>query len=99
MRQTRSVSWMVVSIAFLVSPTAALSQEPRGTSMPEEATHFDYSSSRSFPKVLSPYTTPFVPDPRLDNSRRLQNLIVDGKLMLSVDDAIALALENNLEIA
>ena len=99
MRQNTLVSWMLVSIAFLVSPTAVLSQELHETPVPEEATHFDYSSSRSFPKVLSPYTTPFVPAPRLDNSRRLQNLIVDGKLMLSVDDAIALALENNLEIA
>ena len=54
---------MLVSISFLVSPTAALSQEPRGISMPEEATHFDYSSSRGFPKVLSPYTTRFVPAP------------------------------------
>jgi hypothetical protein len=29
----------------------------------------------------------------------LQDLIVDGKLTLTLDDAIALALENNLEIA
>jgi len=35
----------------------------------------------------------------LDNSGRLQDLIVDGKLRLTLDDAIALALENNLEIA
>jgi outer membrane protein TolC len=34
----------------------------------------------------------------LDNSRRLENLVVDGKLMLRLDDAIALALENNLDI-
>jgi len=44
--------------------------------------------------------TPFLPGwPRLDNSQRLQDLIVDGKLTLTLDDAIALALENNLEIA
>jgi hypothetical protein len=35
----------------------------------------------------------------LDNSGRLQDLIVEGKLRLTLDDAIALALENNLEIA
>jgi outer membrane protein TolC len=90
---------MLVSVTFLVSfsPMATHSQER--TSGPEESTRFDYSNSHSFPNVLSPYMTRFVPDPRLDNSRRLQNLIVDGKLMLSVDDAIALALENNLDIA
>jgi len=46
-----------------------------------------------------PYTVPSLPGPRLENSPRLQNLIVDGKLALSLDDAVALALENNLEIA
>ena len=38
------------------------------------------------------------PHPRLDNSRGVQNLIVDGKLMLALEDAIALALESNLDI-
>jgi outer membrane protein TolC len=51
------------------------------------------------PKIFSPYTIPFVPAARLDNSRRLEHLIVDGKLVLALDDAIALALENNLQIA
>ena len=64
-----------------------------------EVTQIDYTNTHGFPHVLSPYTTPFVPDPRLDNSQRLKNLIVDGKLVLALDDAIALALENNLDIA
>jgi outer membrane protein TolC len=64
-----------------------------------EATRFDYSNSHSFPHIFSPYKVPLVPEPRLNNARRLQDLIVDGKLVLTVDDAIALALENNLEIA
>ncbi|HLK48292.1 MAG TPA: TolC family protein [Bryobacteraceae bacterium] len=37
--------------------------------------------------------------PKLSNSPRLQSLVRDGKLYLSVDDAIALVLENNLDIA
>src|SRR5690348_11196197 len=36
---------------------------------------------------------------RLNNSPRLQTLVRDGKLYLSVEDAIALVLENNLDIA
>ncbi len=35
----------------------------------------------------------------MSNSERIHTLIRDGKLYLSLDDAIALALENNLEIA
>lgn len=35
----------------------------------------------------------------LSNSPRLQNLIHDGKLYISLSDAIALAIENNLDLA
>jgi hypothetical protein len=92
---------LLATVPFLVLffPGAAPCQGARGTSVRGEATRSDYSDSHSFPNVFSPYTVPSVPEPRLDNSRRLQNLIVDGKLMLALDDAIALALENNLEIA
>jgi len=48
---------------------------------------------------FAPYYAPFVPAAQLDNSRRLEDLIVDGKLTLTLDDAIALTLENNLHIA
>jgi outer membrane protein TolC len=91
---------MLATIPFLilVLTQPAAGQDARRTSGPEEATRFDYSNSHAFPNVFSPYFSPFVPRPQLDNSRRLQNLIVDGKLMLRLDDAIALALENNLDV-
>jgi hypothetical protein len=83
----------------LFFPGPAACQEDRGTPVRGEATQFNYTKSHSFPDVFSPYIAPFVPEPRLDTSRRLQNLIVDGKLNLKLDDVIALALENNMEIA
>jgi outer membrane protein TolC len=54
------------------------------------------------PKSLSPfapYTASSVPELNLSNSPRLDQLIRDGKLYLSLRDAIALALENNLDLA
>ncbi len=48
---------------------------------------------------LSPYTADNVPDPVLINSPRLDRLVRDGKLHLSLQDAIDLALENNLDLA
>src|SRR5206468_3857772 len=39
------------------------------------------------------------PEPQLTNSARLTQLIRDGKLYLSLKDAIQLALENNLDLA
>jgi len=93
--------WLLATVPFLVGffPGPAACQEVRGTPLRGEATQFDYSKSYSFPNVFSPYIAPIVPEPRLDTSHRLQNLIVDGKLNLTLDDAIALALENNMEIA
>jgi outer membrane protein TolC len=47
---------------------------------------------------LGPYRTPTVP-PFFDGSAmRLDTLIRDGKLYLSLQDAIALAIENNLDV-
>jgi outer membrane protein TolC len=48
---------------------------------------------------LSPYAPSYAPPLDLANSPRLQNLIRDGKLYISLHDAIALAIENNLDIA
>src|SRR5437660_2385075 len=48
---------------------------------------------------LSAYTPSEAPEPQLINSPDLTRLIRDGKLYLSLKDAIRLALENNLDIA
>jgi len=60
----------------------------------------DYSYGRAaFPNIFAPYAPQNIPQPMLTNSTRLDQLIQDGKLMLSLDDAISLALENNLQIS
>jgi outer membrane protein TolC len=48
---------------------------------------------------LSGYLPSRVPEPQLANSSLLTQLIRDGKLYLSLKDAIRLALEDNLDIA
>jgi outer membrane protein TolC len=58
--------------------------------------------SLEMPKSRSPfsaYTADTTPEPSLTNSPGLTQLIRDGKLYLSLKDAIRLALENNLDIA
>ncbi len=62
------------------------------------------SASRSLemPKSLNPFAA-YMPDyvaaSPMANSPRLNQLIRDGKLYLSMQDAISLALENNLDLA
>lgn len=52
----------------------------------------------NFLGFLGPYKSPVVP-PLFDGSEaRLQSLIRDGKLYLTLQDAIALAMENNLDV-
>jgi outer membrane protein TolC len=52
-----------------------------------------------FPNPLKMYTATNVPLPRLGNTPRLDQLLRDGKIYLSLSDAVVLALENNFDIA
>ena len=52
----------------------------------------------SVPIVIRPYRPTYIPPVRLTNSGRMNELIRGGKLYLTVQDAIALAIENNLDL-
>jgi outer membrane protein TolC len=83
--------------------TAGLPSEPApiptklGVERP--GTH-DYSrGKKQFPNFFSVYTTTPVAAPNFLNSPQLGDLVKDGKIYLSLSDAILLALENNYDIA
>jgi outer membrane protein TolC len=48
---------------------------------------------------IAPYRPSTAPELNLSNSPRLQALIRDGKIYVSLHDAIAVAIENNLDLA
>jgi outer membrane protein len=52
-----------------------------------------------FPNPIAPYLSTHVDVPRITNSPRLQDLLKNGKIYLSLSDATMLALENNFDIA
>jgi outer membrane protein len=52
-----------------------------------------------FTNPLNWYRANSVPAPRLGNTPRLDSLVRDGKIYLSLSDAVLLALENNFDIA
>jgi outer membrane protein len=59
----------------------------------------DYTHGRrAFPDLIGPYMAPSVDQPKLTNSQQLEDMIHDGKIELSLQDCIALALQNNLDI-
>ena len=73
------------------STSAALPQAP---SSRQQFVVKDYSKpKRPFPNVIAPYTPQHVPPPDLSNTPRILQLMRDGKIYLSMDDAVALALK------
>ena len=52
----------------------------------------------SAPVLWRPYLAPEVPPVRVSNSARVRDLVRAGKLYLTAQDAIALALENNIDL-
>ena len=60
----------------------------------------DYSVAPSaFPNIINPYRMQVVEPGVLTNSPRLEQLIHEGKMPLALQDAIALAMENSMDIA
>jgi outer membrane protein len=86
---------------FSQETTQALPAAPQATpaATPQGFVVKDYSKPVShFPNPIAPYTPRHLSAPDLSNTPRIGDLMQDGKLMISIDDAVALALENNLDI-
>jgi outer membrane protein TolC len=69
-------------------------------SVPAYAQNFlNYAKPAShFPNPVAPYMAREVPEASGSNTR-IGDMVKDGKLMLSLSDAVTLALENNLDLA
>jgi len=79
------------------TPTIAQQNQQMQRSAPSVVPfHIEIPHSRDPIRSYMPST---VPELNLTNSPRLDQLIRDGKIYLSLKDAIALALENNLDLA
>lgn len=84
---------------------AAFAQQPPEPSLPKNApraANSGYSGIFKLPSSRNPlgaYLPSSTPEPQLTNSPDLNQLLRDGKLYLSLKDAIRLALENNLDLA
>jgi len=86
---------MLLEAALLAqTPQTAILQTPPAT--PQPALRLDIPHSDN---PFHAYRPTFLPQPNLANSPRIDALVKDGVLELSLKDAIALSLENNLDIA
>src|SRR5262249_8097492 len=63
-------------------------------------TQVDYSKPvKLFPNPFARYVPREVPPPIFTNAPRIRDLIQNGKVMLSMNDAVAIALVDNLDVA
>ncbi len=86
------------------NPAPAASSAPQGSSIAPVSSlglaKYNFTNGPSaFPNLLKPYQQIHVDEPVIINSPRLQQLIHDGKLELTLQDAVELALENSMDIA
>jgi outer membrane protein TolC len=102
MQAAAAILLLQVNLALAVEPGAPLSA-PVSVQAPAPAAQA--SQSIPFEKLQRPSRNPFdayrgttVPPPSMANSARLGALVRDGKIYLSLHDAIDLALENNLDM-
>jgi outer membrane protein len=84
-------------------PSAPSAQMPAQKALPSSSQPYDvqeYAKPKShFPNLIAPYSPRHIAPPNLANTPRIDQLMHDGKLYISMNDAVALALENNLDIA
>ena len=91
----------IVSIEFVLC-FCSWAQDQTASSAQASGTQPAVSVNFEMPKSHNPlkaYAPDSVPEPALSNSPRLEQLVRDGKLYLSLKDAIDLALEDNLDLA
>ena len=101
----------ILSASMLASPSLGAQEAPNApapqppsnapASHGETFGGLNYTDGSSFLHggPLTYYRAKHVAAPNLSNSPRMDQLVRDGKIYLSMSDAVALALENNLDLA
>jgi len=93
-----AISLLAQDASSVAAPQAAPPAAPQPAA-PQAVLLKDYSQPRpAFPHILLPYKSQQLAPPNLGNSPRIDSLMRDGKIYLSIDEAVALALENNLDL-
>ena len=105
-RIASNIRLIAAAVLFGTMTIALWAQEPPVAPTPQNTPEarplpvLNYSQPVShFPNPIGPYSPRHVVAPDLANTARIDSLMHDGKVYLSLNDAIALALENNLDVA
>ena len=99
----------ILAVLMPLAPVAPVFAQQQGDSTPPaqpqppartiQVSNQNYThGKRLFPNIIAPYTSTLVPEPILTNAPRIEQMVKDGKLSISLQDAVDLALQNNLAI-
>jgi outer membrane protein len=100
---------LFLAVLMALAPVAPAFAQQQGESAPPpqpqpqsrtiQVSNQNYTyGKRWFPNIIAPYTSTVVPEPVLTNAPRIEQMVKDGKLSISLQDAVDLALQNNLSI-
>ena len=113
-RNFGSISRLTLALVMgsLILPHSLSAQDPPNAPTPQPASAAPSGHGETFGGInyssgapllhggpIGPYKPRHVAAPNLSNSPRMEQLVRDGKIFLSMSDAISLALENNLDLA
>ncbi|MBN1570814.1 MAG: TolC family protein [Acidobacteria bacterium] len=93
----KSALSIALCLSWLIPPQFLFGQSARAEF--SQIKSYKTGNSGFFPGIFDRFQPRSVPQLVLENSPRMGSLIRDGKLYLSLSDAMALALENNLDVA
>jgi outer membrane protein len=103
----RSFVTLLLSVSLLSQPARAQGLLPEAAGPAPAAVQQKLASGKPdytkgavwWPHFINVYRRPYVAEVNLSESTRMERLLKDGNIYLSLEDAIALALENNLDIS
>lgn len=93
------MKWKFTFVLAVTLTGSCLAQEPSNPASPQGGPKEPADLLKLFKASFSPYLEHASPVFRYNDTARIGSLIEDGTIRLSARDAIALALENNLDIA
>jgi outer membrane protein len=99
----------ILAVLTALAPAAPVTAQQQGEATPPaqpqppsraiQVSNQNYTyGKRWFPNIIAPYTLAAVPEPILTNAPRIEQMVQNGQLRISLQDAVDLALQNNLAI-
>ncbi|MEQ1885841.1 MAG: TolC family protein [Bryobacteraceae bacterium] len=97
MKQLQSFT-SLLCVVLAAAPSGIVPQAFAQKADDTHAPRLENERPRWYSSITHNYETPSIPPVSVSNSGRIEQLVRNGKLYLSLSDAIALAIENNLDV-